>query len=986
MISGEKRVLTKAAALILAVVTALSATLFVSEAYADARYSSKVTCRVGSNRLFGSFLSPGSYSGAAYDYLSLMSKFSGDIYDYDNDTPMGLFRKLRGAAIDVIPCVTESELEIYGQNSGIMLTKRQLLPKFSAIYINADKDMGSVDYNNVDELSKLEIGYLSEERPKFFDDDYNFIFEGFENTTFRAFADETSFYNAFRSGMVGAVVKDSFRAWNNEKIALRTSPEPTYFAVRSFDTRLAEKLDDAVGEIQLNYPGFGSELYSKYVLRSGFQVNVYSAQASQYLKTHGSVRIGFNTGSEMINVYNSKTGRLEGLPGYIINLLFDEVGLDYEIVTFSDRSLCIKALKRNEVDLIYGGISSYNLNEEGLCSTSSVMRQPIVFLSRPGTEISNSPKIAITSENDEIRHCIETYYQTAEITLFATDADAVKAVRNKKYDFMCTGCYNALALQENGNPDLGIIKVLSSYMNESFGCRSKDNALREVIDCGLNKISSNDPIFGKNDFFYFSQLVNEQTKQESNRNILLWVLIAVLAVVGVLFCVRVGFRTRTDVDVVTGGRNKQSFFTDSQKAIKKSNPANWMIAVFDIDKFKFINEHLGYDEGDNMLRRMYKVVLDNIKNDEVCARTSNDNFALTLHNSGNQDIERRLKKIFDDFEEINSRYVTYPVLFSAGVCRLDLCMGKYGVVNFNFAIDRCNIAKKSIKNMHTNEIAFYDGMIRQKALREKDYENAMPQALKDGEFVCYLQPKYGTKSRHIEGAEALIRWDSKEFGFVVPNNFIPIAEKNGFVTELDFFILEEVCKAMRRWLDSGLTPVVVSVNQSRRHLTHEDYIFKLRELVDRYEIPYEYIELELTESVFTDNADLMLHVMQKLHDVGFQLSIDDFGSGYSSLNMLKDIPADVVKIDREFFSGTVNSTKGRMVISSVVDLARALDMKVISEGVETLDQVEFLEDIECQLIQGYFFSKPIPIPDFERLWSLDRSKLESEIQTEKNGE
>lgn len=247
---------------------------------------------------------------------------------------------------------------------------------------------------------------------------------------------------------------------------------------------------------------------------------------------------------------------------------------------------------------------------------------------------------------------------------------------------------------------------------------------------------------------------------------------------------------------------------------------------------------------------------------EVFARISDDNFACTIKNASDAEIENRIQSIFTEFDRRNSLFISYPVIFSAGVCRLGQCVDRYDAVDFNTAIDRCNIAKRTIKSRHSSGVAFYDGKIRENALREKDYENIMPTALKEHEFMCYIQPKYGTQSRHIEGGEALIRWNSRDFGFVYPDRFIPIAEKNGFVVELDFFILEEVCKAMRRWLNRGITPVVISVNQSRLHLDDEDYIWRLREIVDKYEIPYEYIELELTESVFTENADLMLRVMQ----------------------------------------------------------------------------------------------------------------------------
>ena len=971
-----KRYILSAASTAAAFVTA-AAMIFASlPAFAESPNSAGAYW-IGANNGFGAFMSIEDFSGAAYDYLSIVSKFTGDNYNYVRGKPKELFSELLSGSIDIIPCVTEKEFEIYGSaasggkaEDSFMLTKQPIMPKFNAIYVKSDAD---VRYGNVNEISKLKIGYLSEERSNYFDGN-TFLYPGFEGTRFRAFYNEEQLYESFRTGVIDAAVKNSFRAWDDEKIVLRDDTELTYFAVRACDKELAEKLDSAAANVNTQYSNFSSELYNKYVLKNGDQINACSEQAAEYIKSHGEITIGFNLESEMMNYYDSASGKLNGLSGYLMDMLFKNIGISYSVVAYPDRSSCINALKSGNVDLIYGGISSLDPpQEEGLSSTYPLLRQPIALVGLPGAEETESPAIAVVGENEEIRHCVQTYYPSSVITMLASDADAVKALKNNKFDFICTGCYTALELQSSKAPDIRIIKVLSAYSNEAFGYRSGEDALREAVEYGLSSLGGS-TIFGKNDFVYYSETLNQKISHNDWRNLTLIVCIVVLILLSVLLVVVTKSRNRFEDDMITGGPAKQKFFTDSQKMLKKADPSKWVAAVFDIDKFKFINEHLGYDEGDNMLRRVYRAVKNNLQPDEVCARTSNDNFALILHNTGNKDIKKRLNKIFGDFESVNSKHVTYPVLFSAGVCCLDLCTGKYNIVNLNFAIDRCNIAKKSIKNLHTNEIAFYDGEIRKKALREKDYENAMPQALADGEFMCYLQPKYGSKSRHIEGAEALIRWQSKEYGFVYPDQFIPIAEKNGFVVELDFFILEEVCKAMRRWINDGLTPIVISVNQSRRHLTHEDYIFRLREIVDRYEIPYEYIELELTESVFTDDAELMLKIMQKLHDIGFKLSIDDFGSGYSSLNMLKDIPADVLKIDREFFSGTVNSQKGRKVISTVVDLTKDLDMQVIAEGVETLDQVEFLEDIECQLIQGYYFSKPIPLPDFERLWAIDRNK------------
>ncbi len=438
--------------------------------------------------------------------------------------------------------------------------------------------------------------------------------------------------------------------------------------------------------------------------------------------------------------------------------------------------------------------------------------------------------------------------------------------------------------------------------------------------------------------------------------------------VGIIIFFTIRSRRFRDTDQLTGGKNKNRFYRDCEKISKKISPEKLAMVVLDIDKFKYINDRLGYDEGDRILVRIHKTLADCLDKEEPFARISEDNFACLLKNAPDKDLEMRLHEVFTEVNRRNSFFIKYPVNFSAGICRLGQCRGKFDSIDFTTAIDRCKLAKKSIKNKHNSDVAFYDGKIREVSLREKDFENAMPQALENREFECYLQPKYGTNSREIVGAEALIRWNSKEFGFVCPGDFIPLAEKNGFVVELDFFILEEVCKMLRRWLDNGKTPIVISVNQSRLHINDDDYIWRLREIVDKYEIPYEYIELELTESVFTEDAERMIAIMKKLHEIGFKLSIDDFGSGYSSLNLLKDIPADVLKIDREFFNGTVNSKKGRAVISSVVDMAKNLEMNVISEGVETQDQIDFLKEIDCNMVQGFYFSKPMKLKDFDELW------------------
>ena len=239
----------------------------------------------------------------------------------------------------------------------------------------------------------------------------------------------------------------------------------------------------------------------------------------------------------------------------------------------------------------------------------------------------------------------------------------------------------------------------------------------------------------------------------------------------------------------------------------------------------------------------------------------------------------------------------------------------------------------------------------------------MEKALLEREFVVYYQPKINMETEKIIGAEALVRWISKDKGFMNPGEFIPVFEKEGFIIELDFFVLEEAVKIIRDWLDNNKNPITISVNQSRVHLSNPYYIERLKNLINKYQIPTKFIELELTESLFMD-IDVALETVKKIKELGFSVSVDDFGSGFSSLNMLKSMPIDVVKIDREFLNESENSQKAQKIISKIVEMAKELDMEVICEGVEKIEQAEFLKSIGCYYAQGFLYAKPMPETEF----------------------
>lgn len=951
------------------------------------------TLRVGVSEMFGIYKENNKYTGFAYEYLNALQATTGHKYTFIEATPDELMQMLADGLIDVIPCVTQDEYDYWSAlyfNSKArsdngdavpQLCSSSLIKKYTAIYVN-ENNPDAISFFDTTALSKATIGYHADSTGRHFTGG-RFIRGEIDGATFIEYETEAQMRSDFESGKIDAVLKCCFSPWENERIVYQYSTQDCYMLVSGEDPELISQLDVAVNSMLMTDSNFSSDLYSKFVERYGAATFAFSNAEKAYIESNPVITVAYNDGASVVENFDKASGRIVGYTDTVLRHIADMTGFTIEVKSCATLEECISMLADGEADVICGGANMYSVAEYGNYNVSfPYATTPIVTIGREGTALKGSLKIAIPYYSDNINDYAAATYSNATLLPFDSINECIDAVYDGTADIACSDLYEAAYIIGTEHQELAIIDTSTTKHLECFVYGDESAELRTIFGKCIASLGDSEFVGAYMDTVAAVSEIPASGMVSAVFTYTVAVLLILVLIGLVLLVVASYFRAKHagNTDTLTGGRNKRKFIDDTRKLFKKNPIDRWAIALFDINKFKFVNDRLGYEEGDRMLERLYKTISDEMEEDEVFARVSDDNFACTLRAAQDSEIITRLNNIFAEFERRNNIFVKYSVIFSAGVCRLYECRNANNDVDVNAALDRCTIAKKTLKGLHYSSIAFYDDKIRDKALREKDYENMMPTALEQREFECYLQPKYGLKSRCIEGAEALIRWNSKEFGFVFPNEFIPISEKNGFVVELDFFILEEVCRALRRWLDEGKTPVVISVNQSRLHLNYDDYIWRLREIVDKYDIPYKYIELELTESVFMENADKLLVIAQKLHDIGFKLSLDDFGSGYSSLNMLKDIPVDVVKIDREFFNGTVNSERGRAVISTVVDLAKNLDMQVISEGVETIEQVEFLTEINCAMVQGYYFAKPMPMQAFEEFWQkeLDQKVAQSE--------
>lgn len=420
------------------------------------------------------------------------------------------------------------------------------------------------------------------------------------------------------------------------------------------------------------------------------------------------------------------------------------------------------------------------------------------------------------------------------------------------------------------------------------------------------------------------------------------------------------------VDPLTGGMNRNHFHLKAEPMIAAAAPGSYSLVSLNVRQFKLANVILGSSTGDRLLKWVHDCIQANTTENELVGRGYADDFILLVTT---RDRETTLRIVESVINEIN-RFTgecgrIYTIQIYLGVYEID--DPSLPLVEI---IDRANIAKKSSKIVQgpLYDCVFYSDLERQRMIKTKDIEDKMHDALVNGDFLVYLQPKIETQCKTVVGAEALVRWHDKKAGIISPGEFIPCFESNGFIIKVDLYVFDQLCCMMRQWLDAGIKPVPVSVNLSRAHLRNPDFVKQYIHIRDAYDLPHELLEIELTESLMFDNIEVLVAIVNELHEAGFKCSLDDFGCGYSSLNMLKDIQVDTLKLDGAFWvSPDVDNPREREIITSMVSLARKLGMTTVSEGVETVTQLEFLRQIECDMVQGYVFSKPLPAAEFEEI-------------------
>ncbi|MCX4326751.1 MAG: EAL domain-containing protein [Lachnospiraceae bacterium] len=408
-------------------------------------------------------------------------------------------------------------------------------------------------------------------------------------------------------------------------------------------------------------------------------------------------------------------------------------------------------------------------------------------------------------------------------------------------------------------------------------------------------------------------------------------------------------------DRLTGVCPEEVFCQKVTRLLEENPSVDYAIVYSDIENFGLIKDLFGENAGNNILVYMARVFKHFISKDELCGRLETGNFVLFLKYD-KETLDENLEsvvKIINDFP------VSMNIMLRFGVYKIeDRTMPVQAMSG------RAVLTAGTIRGRYGQYVAYYNKEIWEKQMYEQEIIDCMEDALRQKQFMVYFQPKYDLGSERVAGAEALVRWQHPSKGFMNPAEFIPIFEKNGFITELDKYVWDTTCCYIETWIKNGYPVVPVSVNVSRTDIYNPDFIEIILGIIHKHNLEPENIHLEITETAYTDNPEQIIEVVKQLKLLGFVIEMDDFGSGYSSLNMLNELPIDILKLDMGFVQDDMG-TNSNNILSFIIGLAKWMDYAVVAEGIETEEQIQILRNMDCNFVQGYYYAQPMPPDEFE---------------------
>ncbi|MEG1726821.1 MAG: EAL domain-containing protein [Acidaminococcaceae bacterium] len=836
-----------------------------------------------------------------------------------------------------------------------------------------DNDQKNVYYEDYAAFNGMQVGLVKGSYQ-------NELFEAYEQKhqlqmSKVYFDSENEQVRALKEGRIQALVTGSLGTIDQVRVVARFSPSPFYFIAAKHNTQLVQQLDSAIEDLLVENPDYQQSLQRKYYGETTAFKAMFTRQEMEFIKEQPELVVAIDPKWQPVEYYDAEEGVAKGITVDLLQEISKISGLKFSFIPLSSYQERLALVQSGKADLI----ASYNRSlgdstQYNLALSKAYVKVPISLMLNKGNLPTNDVKIGIAENNLDIYRSTQKEYPFMKIMFYPTTEQAIEALREGYVHYVADNTYMLeKLLQEPGNREMQLLPYSSGEQIYHLGiAEQRAQVLLSIINKSITHIS------------------NERRNQILTSNIAsapyhlslyilaqkyLYQFLSIVAVVVLAFFAVIVYTNRKKkleltkiafYDALTGAGNLAKFKLEANKLLPRGD---YVVVQLDINRFKAINNGFGSKEGDRLLRTVAQGVAQMLGKDELFARENSDWFILLLHNADNEHIKERLLALeaaVNDLICAGNR--SYAIALTFGVYRF-----AREEVTVEDGMESAVLAHQAAKQQSSERVTFYEAHLREAILRENDIENRMEAALQNGEFVIFLQGKYNSLTETLIGAEALVRWQTPD-GNMPPNAFIDTFERNGFILKLDRYVFEQTCQCIQQWQREGLRIVPVSVNISRTHLLDTGFIAEYSAIIEKYQVPPELLELELTENLPLDEISNLLPILDAIKRMGVTLSMDDFGSGYSSLNILRQLPFDILKLDRLFFQDQTNTDKGRNIIASVVLMARKLGLDVIAEGVETREQVDFLKSIGCYSVQGYYYAKPCAEQQFRRLLTPDKEK------------
>lgn len=906
----------------------------------------------------------GAYAGYLVDYLEQLTLFTGWEIEYvqaegDIDTQLST----------LLDMLQQGEIDLMGtMNRSDALEETFLYPNYSygsAYSVVAVRDDSSYiyeDFSNWDGITLASYpGMLA--RMELFDQYAKvngFTYEVVECDSYDAVID------AVFSGAADAAIQVDISLPEGLRSIGRFSPTPYYFALAPTREDLLPELNSALEIMSLSYENLQQALYERYFL----DFDEFRASESElaYIQSLGTLRVLFFEGNAPFQYI--RDGELTGFAATYFQDFAERVGLQYEVVLEDNLEEAIQLVREGRVDLIACIATDSALSyEKGIRLTLPYFHS---YASRtyaaghdhsedqdPVFDIRTEPMLKYIQSHPDACAWIDEYSLDYYLRKKAVYDDIVT-------DWADTKEFSYAVAVTNTLPQADIMvsmlnQFASSISDQETQARLSNYLLDEVAYTpGEWLLANRSPIllagvialffvivlnfYGYHRKVAYNALVNENKLLQ-------------------LSC----------YDELTGAYNRTYFCKLLEQKMESRQP--WGLIALNIRNFKYINDTYGTYRGDQLLCGITELLRQDLREGELLCRPTADAFYLAVSDCRDQDIRQRIEGLEPRLKALAGELLDgYRLSFYCGAVSSVTSPALSGLqANLNCA----TVALAHAKHGGDNSVCIYDEAIhRQEQLRQYIEAN-MHRALEEGEYQIYLQPKMNLHTGRVESAEALVRWQTRDRGLLMPNQFIPLFEENGFCKDLDLYVLEKACQLLKEWTDKGIPPISISINQTKALFVSDDYLDRLLEITARYQVDPRYIVLEILEGLAFENIDQLNDTIARLHAAGFQVSMDDFGSGYSSLNTLGKLHIDQIKLDRMFLMDLKDDQRNAQndVMLLIFALAKKLGVETVTEGVETQADEVLIQSMGCNYGQGYYYSKPIPVREFCQTFLHDPASI-----------